>query len=187
MAEFSSGTEKAQLLAWSYSPEAEQLSFPLPQTAWVDLCIWKRNFTLCVHKMYLEEAPFLKSTQSKILWHKSSVITFHPMHCLLFTMSSPAAFCTRMMPLSLWLPPALHESPSWESFDTQDTLPPSHVSGMPISFSSDKTGWRALAQRTNLRVALDNPLNWWQINLKRNRKWKERSHKAQIWADDICC
>lgn len=95
-------------------------------------------------------------------------------------MSSSAAFCTRMMPLPLWLPPARHKSPSWESFDTPTLSHPSHVSGMPISFSSDKTGWRALAQRTSLRVALDNPLNWWQINSKRKRKWKERSQKPRF-------
>lgn len=114
-----------------------------------------------------------------------TLIPFHT-HPALPPMSSPAAFCTGMMPLSLWLPPALHKNSSWERFDTQTHSHPSHVSGMPIcfcsGFSSDKTGWRALAQRTSLRVALDNPLDWRLINLKRNRKWKERSLEAQIWA-----
>lgn len=156
-AEFTSDMETVQLLAWSCSTETKQLSFPLSQTAWVDLHNWKCNLHQLIWiymKMYLEEAPSLSS--QKYSDTKSSVTPFHPfMLCPPHRVRSSSHLYKDTTSFSL--------SPLQERFGTLIFSHTPWVSGIPVSFysgfSSDKKGWRTLAQRTSLGAALDNLLN----------------------------
>lgn len=176
LTELTSEMDTVQWLAWSYSTETKWLSFRTPHTACVYLNSWKGSLHQLIWiymymKMYLEEVPSLSWIvhSKKYSESKNSVVPAIPVCCLLLVVSSPAPFCIEVPLLSSLLPSALCKSPSWERSGTQTIAHSPYVSGMPIcfcsGFSPDKTGWRALAQRTSLRIALDNPLNRWLINL----------------------